>query len=110
MARDRFGRFRPRAAHRAAAPALAVRLAQTEDAGDRAEAEAFLALVKASVAAGEPVRISDLAVSGHDLIALGFLPGRLLQDILCDLLEVVWDDPQKNTRDALIKEALLRKD
>lgn len=94
----------------AAVPALAVRLAQTEDAGDRAEAEAFLALVKASVAAGEPVRISDLAVSGHDLIALGFLPGRLLQDILCDLLEVVWDDPQKNTRDALIKEALLRKD
>ena len=31
-------------------------------------------------------------------------------NILCDLLEVVWDDPAKNIREELIKEALKRKD
>jgi tRNA nucleotidyltransferase (CCA-adding enzyme) len=66
--------------------------------------------VEASAKAGEPVRIADLAVDGHDLIALGFKPGRLLQDIFCDLLEVVWEDPAKNSREELIKEALKRKD
>ena len=61
-------------------------------------------------AEGKQVCIADLDIDGTDLIALGFKPGRLLQDILCDLLEVVWNDPAKNIREELIKEALKRKD
>lgn len=88
-----------------ALPALAVRAAR----GDAAACE-LAELVKLSIQKNEPVRIADLDVNGTDLIALGFKPGRLLQDILCDLLEVVWNDPAKNTREELIKEALKRKD
>ena len=88
-----------------ALPALAVRAAR----GDTAACE-LAELVKLSIEKNEPVRIADLDVNGTDLIALGFKPGRLLQDILCDLLEVVWNDPAKNTREELIKEALKRKD
>ena len=54
--------------------------------------------------------VGDLAITGRDLIALGFTPGRLLQDILCDLLDLIWDHPEKNSREELIKEALKRKD
>ena len=88
-----------------ALPALAVRAAR----GDTAACE-LAELVKLSIEKNEPVRIADLDVNGTDLIAMGFKPGRLLQDILCDLLEVVWNDPAKNTREELIKEALKRKD
>ena len=88
-----------------ALPALAVRAARGNTA-----AEELAGLVKLSIAKNEPVRIADLDINGTDLIALGFKPGRLLQDILCDLLEVVWNDPAKNTREELIKEALKRKD
>lgn len=89
-------------------PALRVRRAH--ESGGIAELDALIGLVEVSAEAGEPVRIADLAVDGHDLIALGFKPGRLLQDIFCDLLEVVWNDPTKNSREELIKEALKRKD
>ena len=88
-----------------ALPALAVRAAR----GDTAACE-LAELVKLSVETNEPVRIADLDINGTDLIALGFMPGRLLQDILCDLLVVVWNDPAKNTREELIKEALKRID
>ena len=88
-------------------PALAVRRARE---ADTAETDALIRLAEASMKKNEPVRIADLAINGTDLIALGFKPGRLLQDILCDLLEVVWDDPTKNSREELIKEALKRKD
>ena len=91
-------------------PALAVRRAHTRTDADAAELDDLTELVKLSIQKGEPVRIADLDINGTDLIALGFKPGRLLQDILCDLLEVVWNDPAKNTREELIKEALKRKD
>ena len=86
---------------------LSVRRAREEDT---AETDALIRMVEASMERNEPVRIADLDINGTDLIALGFKPGRLLQDILCDLLEVVWNDPAKNTREELIKEALKRKD
>ena len=89
-------------------PALAVRRAHAT--GDTSELDELIRLVEISIEKQEPVRIGDLDIDGTDLIALGFKPGRLLQDILCDLLEVVWNDPEKNTREVLIKEALKRKD
>ena len=88
-------------------PALSVRRAREEDT---AGTDALIRMVEASMERNEPVRIADLDINGTDLIALGFKPGRLLQDILCDLLEVVWNDPAKNTREELTKEALKRKD
>ena len=88
-------------------PALSVRRAREEDT---AETDSLIRLVGTSMERNEPVRIADLAINGTDLISLGFKPGRLLQDILCDLLEVVWNDPAKNTREELIKEAMARKD
>lgn len=91
-------------------PALAVRRAHTRADAEAAELDALTELVRISIERNEPVRIADLDINGTDLIYLGFKPGRLLQDILCDLLEVVWNNPAKNTRDELIKEALKRKD
>ncbi len=91
-------------------PALAVRRARIRNHPEEArELDALIELVKSSIAQNEPVRIADLDIDGTDLIALGFKPGRLLQDILCDLLEVVWNDPAKNSREELIREALKRK-
>ncbi len=83
-----------------ALPALAVRRAA--DANGRESAEALAALVSASAAHGEPVRISDLAINGNDLINLGFEKGRILQDVLHRLLTLVWECPEKNTREGLI--------
>ena len=91
-------------------PALAVRRAHTRADAETAELDALTELVRISIERNEPVRIADLDINGTDLIALGFKPGRLLQDILCDLLEAVWNNPAKNTREELIKEALKRKD
>ncbi len=91
-------------------PSLAVRRAHTQSDAEKAELDALAELVKLSIQKDEPVRIADLDIDGTDLISLGFKPGRLLQDIFCDLLEVVWNDPAKNTREDLIKEALKRKD
>ena len=88
--------------------ALTVRRAH--EGGDTAETDDMLRLVEASIEQGEPVDMADLAVNGRDLISLGFKPGRPLQDVLCELLELVWEDPSKNSREVLIKEALLRKD
>ena len=90
-----------------ALPALSVRRAREEDT---AETDALIRMVEASMEKNEPVRIADLDINGTDLISLGFKPGRLLQDILCDLLEVVWNEPTKNSREELIKEAMARKD
>ena len=91
-------------------PALAVRRAHTRADAEAAELDALTELVRISIQKNEPVRIADLDINGTDLISLGFKPGRLLQDILCDLLEAVWNNPAKNTREELIKEALKRKD
>ena len=82
-----------------ALPALAVR-GICEDAS--LKTEALTDLVCASEAQNEPVSISDLAVGGNDLLALGFKPGKILQEILSELLSVVWESPQKNTRESLI--------
>jgi tRNA nucleotidyltransferase (CCA-adding enzyme) len=53
----------------------------------------------------QPHRISDLAVDGNDLIELGFKPGPKLGRTLDDLLREVVDDPNRNTRAALLRRA-----
>jgi tRNA nucleotidyltransferase (CCA-adding enzyme) len=52
-----------------------------------------------------PHRLRDLAVGGDDLLALGFRPGPAIGLALQTLLELVVDDPELNTRDALLEHA-----
>jgi putative nucleotidyltransferase with HDIG domain len=67
--------------------------------------------VLAEIAAGlereraNPHRIADLAVSGDDLIELGFAPGPALGDALQTLLDAVLDEPELNTRATLLARA-----
>ncbi len=92
-------------------PAIAVRRAQAgEDPAAVAELDTLADLVEVSVAQKEPVCISDLAVNGSDLISLGFAPGPGIREVLNRLLETVWEHPEKNHPEELIKEALLRKE
>ena len=92
-----------------AIPALTVRLARASG-DDETDITGLIRLAEDSIVRGEPVRIADLAVNGNDLMAVGFQPGKGLQTVLQALLETVWEFPEKNTRDELIKEALSRKD
>jgi tRNA nucleotidyltransferase (CCA-adding enzyme) len=49
--------------------------------------------------------LSDLAVDGDDLLAMGFEPGPDLGRALQELLELVVDDPSMNERDRLLEHA-----
>jgi tRNA nucleotidyltransferase (CCA-adding enzyme) len=49
-----------------------------------------------------PHRLSDLAVDGKELIALGFTPGPRLGQVLKDLLARVVDEPSLNEHDKLL--------
>ena len=51
---------------------------------------------------GEPMSVSDLAVSGRDLLAVGVLPGARVGEVLCELLAAVLANPDFNTRENLL--------
>ncbi|MCE9623877.1 MAG: HD domain-containing protein [Deltaproteobacteria bacterium] len=53
-----------------------------------------------------PFGAKDLALNGHDLMNLGYAAGPLLGQILKRLIEVVLDDPTKNTRQSLLEYTL----
>jgi tRNA nucleotidyltransferase/poly(A) polymerase len=53
----------------------------------------------------QPHRLADLAVDGSDLIGLGYRPGPALGNALHELLREVVDDPDRNTKDALLRRA-----
>ncbi len=93
-----------------AVTALLVRRAHAITPAEAAVTDDIIARTKASEIAREPVNIADLAIDGHDLLAIGYRPGRPLQDTLCDLLELVWTDPARNTRAHLLAEAEKRRD
>lgn len=48
-----------------------------------------------------PFGVKDLAISGYELMDMGYPEGPLLGKILLAMVEVVLDDPQKNTRQSL---------
>jgi len=54
---------------------------------------------------GSPYRLADLAVSGDDLISVGFREGPALGAALARLLDDVLDDPATNDRDMLLSRA-----
>lgn len=51
---------------------------------------------------GDCLTIKDLAVNGRDLIQVGITPGPQLGLALQQLLEIVLEDPEKNTREYLL--------
>jgi tRNA nucleotidyltransferase (CCA-adding enzyme) len=74
-----------------------------------ADLEALAALkahVARVLAAGAALTVRDLAVDGHDLMReLGLRPGRILGELLAELLEDVVADPAKNDRELLLARA-----
>ena len=51
----------------------------------------------------ECLNLKDLAVTGSDLIALGIPAGRQIGVILNDLLDLVLEEPARNTREELLR-------
>jgi len=51
----------------------------------------------------QPLSIKDLAVTGSDLIVLGYSPGKLLGLTLNELVEMVLNNPELNTKEQLLK-------
>ncbi len=51
----------------------------------------------------ECVSLKNLAVSGSDLIALGMDPGREIGILLHELLDMVLENPERNTREELLR-------
>lgn len=64
---------------------------------------------KAERATKPPLKLTDLALTGKDLLAhLHLAPGPLCGQLLRELLEWVLDDPQRNDKDHLLAQARLR--
>lgn len=55
------------------------------------------------VAAGQCVALKDLAVTGKDLIAAGMEPGKEIGETLNQLLGLVLEKPELNTKEELLK-------
>ena len=74
----------------------------TGDQADFGQIAALLAELKAEDAC---LTLKDLAVTGSDLIALGFAPGPGIGACLAGLLSQVQDEVLPNTKEALLSEA-----
>ncbi len=57
------------------------------------------------LARGDCIALKDLAVTGNDLIKLGFTPGKTLGEVLDSLFSDVLIDPEKNDRGYLLERA-----
>jgi len=53
----------------------------------------------------DPIDVGSLAVDGDDLRSAGIRPGPVLGKILASLVDEVIEDPSRNTRDWLLREA-----
>ena len=50
----------------------------------------------------DPLSVADLAIDGEDLQRAGVAPGKAMGDMLKHLLELVLEDPARNTREQLL--------
>ncbi len=57
--------------------------------------------VRAELAKDPPLAVSDLALNGRDLIAMGFPPGPEFGAVFAHLLDLVLEDPSRNRRSDL---------
>ena len=60
-------------------------------------------IYKEIIEAKECVSLRTLAVTGRDLIDMGMKPGKELGGVLNQLLEIVLENPEKNTKEELLK-------
>ena len=72
---------------------------------DSPHAETKAALEKI-LAAGDCLSLKTLALTGQDLMALGVPHGKILGNILAELLDAVLQEPEKNTKESLTTLAL----
>ena len=77
------------------------------DPADRERAEAVSRIARKIEADKDPLAIGDLAISGSDLLAEG-ISGRDVGECLRRALDIVLEDPGKNTKDALLGMVLSR--
>ena len=79
-------------------------LAWKEDAQEKALAdlEELGRIYEGILERGECVCVKELSVDGKDLIASGVKQGKQIGEILSDLLELVLEDPEKNTKETLL--------
>ena len=54
----------------------------------------------------EPIAVNQLAINGYDLIELGVKPGKRMGEIINELLLLVMDKPEMNTKDQLLPIAI----
>lgn len=52
---------------------------------------------------GDCLRLKDLAVTGHDIMAAGVKPGKEVGDTLTRLLDMVLEEPKRNRREWLLQ-------
>jgi tRNA nucleotidyltransferase (CCA-adding enzyme) len=83
--------------------ALQAGRASTTVEGERRVQETLASELRAIVARGDPLRIADLALSGHDVIAHLGAPGPAVGRLLAEMLDRVLEDPALNTREALLE-------
>ena len=101
----RVGRLRLAAVFRVAYAVWAARRNAGVTAPDLARARSVYRTLE-RIAYRDPVEIGDLAVDGEDLVRAGIAAGPALGKILRALLEIVLDEPERNTRPQLIAAAL----
>ena len=90
-------------------------LAWKEEAQEKALAELkeLETIYEGILERAECVCIKELHIDGKDLMAAGVKQGKQIGDILSDLLEVVLEEPEKNTKETLlsyVKETYLKEE
>ncbi len=69
------------------------------------QCDAVATMLDEIIAAGDSVRIEDLAVGGKDLLGVGVPGGPMVGQMLRSLLELVVENPEVNRREVLLQEA-----
>ena len=66
--------------------------------------ELYQVLYQGIIEKQQCLAIKDLAINGADLIALGMSPGKELGEVLKQLLDMVLEEPELNTKEKLIQQ------
>ena len=56
----------------------------------------------------QPLSVKDLAINGHDLMEIGIPQGKMIGSILNELLEIVLENAELNTREILLEMVKMR--
>jgi tRNA nucleotidyltransferase (CCA-adding enzyme) len=59
--------------------------------------------VRKILAQGEPISVNQLKINGDDLMKLGFRPGKEIGVLLKELLDLVLEKPELNTKEDLMQ-------